>query len=242
MNPAQLSSPQPHAALNQRNATVVPFVWDPMAIEDHAEKIGATTYQGGDIKRVGIMEPNLSFMKNAVLPLMIAEEYYMNNKDVEMVRVFSGIAIKENERLLSILKNFSLFKDKKISMETRHNTISVLKDHIDVIVSWQMENNLNYLYLDAVWFGYPVVHNANLCPDIGYYYQKNNIFEASNRLKDVVENHNTDNQYLENNRDKIKRYLPDNKELQNQYRILLEDLVNGSFKRRKYDWKTNTIS
>jgi hypothetical protein len=35
-----------------------------------------------------------------------------------------------------------------------------LSDNVDVVLSHQWGNALNYLYLDAMYAGYPVVHNS----------------------------------------------------------------------------------
>lgn len=227
----------------QKKSTVVPFIWDPMSIERHANVYNCKLYDHRKIRNIGIFEPNASFMKNAIIPVFISEDFYRKNKEhIDIVRIFSGLGIKDNKRLLRILKDFELFKDTKISMEARHNTISMLDQHVDVIVSWQMENNLNYLYLDAAWFGYPVLHNANLCKDVGYYYDKNNIFQASEKLSYIIENHSTDKKYLDKNRNIIKRYMPENKNLQKDYITLIENLISGEFKKFSYNCKNNSIS
>lgn len=39
-----------------------------------------------------------------------------------------------------------------------------------MVISHQWGNPLNYAYLEASWLGYPLVHNATLCQDLGFYY------------------------------------------------------------------------
>ena len=37
--------------------------------------------------------------------------------------------------------------------------------------------------------GWPIVHNAHLCKDVGYFYDGFNYEEGGNVLSDVIENH-----------------------------------------------------
>lgn len=226
---------------NQKNATVVPFIWSPSTIEKRSKDIEAGNYNGRHISRIGIMEPNASFMKHAWLPVLIADQAYKNGLNIDILRVFSGIKLKENERFNQLVVFLELYKSTKLSLEKRFPIVDMLKDHIDIIVSWQMENNLNYLYLDAAWLGYPVLHNANLCQDIGYYYSNNNIFEGAKLLEDVVKTHSKNQDYLEKNRSLIHRYLPENEKIQREYARLLDNLIHDKFEKGKFSWKNNTI-
>ena len=38
------------------------------------------------------------------------------------------------------------------------------------------------MYLDAAFMGYPVLHNAPMCKDVGYYYEGCDTVEASKKL------------------------------------------------------------
>ena len=100
-----------------------------------------------------------------------------------------------------------------------------MANHADIAVSHQLENPLNYLYLDLAWMGWPVVHNAHLCKDVGYYYEGFNYEEGGNVLLDVINNHDKNaDEYLKRNREIIDRYLPINKKLQESYKILIDNL------------------
>lgn len=82
------------------------------------------------------------------------------------------------------------------------------------------------------------MHNANLCKDIGYYYDSQNVGEAVNQIKRVIENHDVD--YINVMRDKIKRYTVNNPELIETYKRLTSNLMDGIFVKQEYDWKTNS--
>ena len=89
-----------------------------------------------------------------------------------------------------------------------------------------MENNLNYLYLDLAWMGWPVVHNANLCKDVGYYYEGFNYDEGAEVLKNAILTHDDNHEeYTRKNRSVLNKYLPTNKYLQEQYISLVNSVL-----------------
>lgn len=227
---------------NTENVTVVPFVWDPILIEKYFKK-----YKGGiyskemKINKFAVMEPNLSVMKNFLIPLCILEKVNKDKK-IENVYFLSTDIVKKYERTRQLLLSSSLKKEGKLSAESRHPTPKILTNYAHCIVSWQMLNALNYLYLDAAWMGYPVVHNAHLCPDVGYYYEGFNVEEGANRVKEVMTSHQENSeQYLKKNRETITRYTRNSEKLIQDYNMLLEDLVSGNFKKYDYSIKDNSI-
>jgi len=226
---------------NQEKATVVPFVWDPMYIESISKEKGYTTYSNRSLNRVGVLEPNRSVMKNILLPLIILDKYYKKFKDLNQVILYTSDQIKYSETFKSAINLTSLLEDKKIFANKREYILDIINKSIDVVLSWQWENNLNYLWLDVAWMGFPVIHNGSLCQDIGYYYDEFNVPMAVEQLKNTIDNHNQDAEYLSRNREAIKRYTSNNEELKNQYKILIENVLDNKFEQYSYDWKTNSI-
>jgi hypothetical protein len=100
-----------------------------------------------------------------------------------------------------------------------------MSKHCDIAISHQWENPLNYLYLDLAWMGWPILHNAHLCKDVGYYYEGFNYYQGSEMLNHILMNHEPNsNEYLNKNRKIINTYIPTNKCLQNKYKNLIENL------------------
>ena len=123
------------------------------------------------------------------------------------------------------VNNLDLCKDGKLSIEGRFNTLEFMNIYADVVVSHQWENNLNYLYFDLAWMGWPIVHNGSLCKDVGYYYEQFNYEEGGDVLLNVILNHDNDiDVYVKKNREAIDKYLTTNKELQEKYINLINDL------------------
>lgn len=226
---------------NQANATVVPFIWDPMSIEDYCKEHGILTYTSRETKRIGVLEANSSVMKNMLLPTVILDGYEKEYKDLEKVILYTTEHLKNGETFKSLVSRTQLFKKGILFSNPRLPVLDVLSKDLDVVLSWQWENNLNYLWLDVAWMGWPIVHNGSLCQDIGYYYDEFNVSFAINQLRLAIEDHNQDHDYLERNRDAIKRYTYQNENLKEQYKMLVENVLNNKFEQYTYDWKTNTI-
>jgi hypothetical protein len=132
---------------------------------------------------------------------------------------------RHTRQFTKLVKSTDLFNDKKISVENRYNTLIFMMKYADIAVSHQWQNPLNYLYLDLAWMGWPIVHNAHLCKDIGYYYEDFDYKMGGDVLSEAVKNHDNDKEYLERQRALIDRYLPSNKALQDAYRKLISDLI-----------------
>ena len=224
-------------------ATVIPFVWDSMALEENAKSNNFKTYTKRDINTVAVMEPNISIMKNCIYPIVILEKFVKYEKgELKKIMLIGADKIKNNYTFKKLIKDTEVFKKGLLSAESRFQTHMVLEKHVDMVLSWQIENPLNYLYFDVCWLGWPLVHNANLCKDLGYYYEGFDADGAVDAIKNVIANHNNDEDYMDRMRKIISRYTIENKKMLDNYNRLLDDLVNDRFKRWSYDWKTNTIS
>lgn len=226
---------------NVKNVTVVPFIWDPMIGEAFLNETKNEEYSYKEIKSFGIIEPNLSIVKSSLFPIMIAEEYLRKKHTFNDLYIMCAEKLKTNKQLIDFLSDTKLLKDKKVSVESRYPILTCLSKWFDLVISFQMENPLNYAYFDVTWWGWPIVHNAKLCQDIGYYYDEFNIDQATVSLEYAVKNHHLDLTYKERMRNILRRYTTENKKLLDDYSLLLDNLISDKFKKYTYDWKTNSI-
>jgi hypothetical protein len=243
-----------YRTLYRTNAIMVPFVWDQQYILEGAIDI-EKGFKNGRFKKgfkydstktkksIGIMEPNLNIIKFAMIPTMIAEQSYRTKigKDrIEKLMLTNSDAVATNKEFLSIIKTFDLFKDGKISAEKRYQTAFILTQHIDVLVSHQLLNPLNYLYLDAAYLGYPVLHNAPLCKDLGYYYEGSDTVEAAKKLNYILSEHDKNiEEYNYRNKQALTRYSATNAELVSNYDTLINNLFNEGNVNMVYDPEKN---
>ena len=121
------------------------------------------TYTPRDIKKIAVMEPNISILKNCIFPIVILEKF-INEKDCELDHVYlvGTSKLKNKKSFKDLIKDTTLFNNNILSAESRVKTTKMINKYADAILRWQWENNLNYLYLDVAWLGWPIIHNANL--------------------------------------------------------------------------------
>ena len=214
----------------------IPFIWSPISIKFvmkilKLENESSLIYKKKESK-IGIFEPNISLMKWALPCLLIAEQTHRTYNNINHVYITNLNKNKDGEinnfnmdQFNNMCRSLELFKEKKITSESRYNTLEFMSKHCDIAISHQWENPLNYLYLDLAWMGWPILHNAHLCKDVGYYYEGFNYYEGSELLNQILTNHEANaNEYLIKNRKIIDVYIPTNKSLQEKYKNLIENL------------------
>jgi len=246
-----------YKTLYRCNAIPVPFIWDNTYIEDSMRDIESEHKKNGNKKSViydntkkqkviGVMEPNINVVKFGLIPSMIAEECYrgdIGKEYIESLMITNTVNISKHKDFMGIIKSFDLYKDKKLSGESRYKTPFVVSQYMDIVISHQVLNPLNYLYLDVAYMGYPILHNAPLCKDIGYYYEGGDTVMGAKTLEHILTTHDDNHiEYKIRNRKLIERYLVNNETLISTYDNLIHNLFNGgNNKNVKYCEKTNTI-
>jgi len=242
------------STLYRTNAFIVPFIWHHKflleSVKDIEKGYADGRYKKGykynpdkEKKVIGIMEPNINIVKYGLIPAMIAEESYrgdVGNSKIDKVMITNGEKVKANYEFMSIIRTFDLFKDKKLSAESRYQTAFILTQYFDIVISHQILNPLNYLYLDAAFLGYPVLHNASLCKDLGYYYENGDTKQGAKMLDYILTEHDNNLQeYHERNDLVLQRYHADNENLIETYDKLIYNLFNGGNKDLIYNPDTN---
>ena len=187
------------------------------------------------LNKIAIFEPNISLMKWCLPCLLITEQTYRKYKNIGHIYVTNIDKTKKMDEMTinkfnineftNLCRKLDIFKDNIMSVEGRFVTLDFMKSYADIVVSHQWENPLNYLYFDLAWMGWPILHNAYLCKDIGYYYSDFNYDEAAEKLNEIINNHDANKlEYMKENRKIIENYLPTNVELQNKYKNMIENL------------------
>jgi hypothetical protein len=230
------------STLHRTNALAVPFIWHykflKNSILDIEKGFKSGHYKkdyryqiGKEKKNVAIMEPNINVVKFCLIPIFVCEESYRSEgkENIENVYIFGGDKLNKKQNFVQLIKKLDLGKDKMITAESRYQTPYILSQHADVIVSHQLLNPLNYLYLDAVYMGYPILHNAPLCKDLGYYYEGSNTKEGGKMLNYILKHHDENiEEYDKRNDQVLNRYFAENEELISMYDLLIDNLFNNT--------------
>jgi hypothetical protein len=160
---------------------VLPHIWDnnivDMYIENNCPDMSEIKNKNNTSKvNLLIFEPNVSIHKTCLVPILIAEKYYIRyGHRVSNIFIFCANDIKEN--LIKIFHNLEIFKDKKVEILGRvimpHaiSSIQSMNSFLNIVVSHNIKNELNFLHLEMFHLGIPIVHNCKPYEENGLYYE-----------------------------------------------------------------------
>lgn len=156
----------------------VPYLWSPVFLEDTARTIeqdGLTFgYIPGSLREHGahpaIFEPNISPIKMGLIPFLICEEAYRQAPDIiSKLSFMNSIQLNEHPAFVMMVGNSALYRDGKAVLAGRDFIARIMGGGANMVVSHQMTCPQNYLYLDALYGNYPLIHNSPLFSDVGYF-------------------------------------------------------------------------
>jgi hypothetical protein len=155
-----------------------PYVWDPCFLQNTTKNLKWRPCTGNETETIIITEPNISFQKSAIIPILGLERWYRNNPNwTGQVVVFNG------ERLLSspffkenIYDNLDLVKNNKINMLGRNDIQKTMEMYpYATFLLHQVNNEYNYMTLELLKNGYPLIHNSSVWSNHGYYYKESDL-------------------------------------------------------------------
>lgn len=218
----------------------VPFIWSEKHLDKSINLIKdksnvELSYNFRKVKKsIGIFQPNKSIDKSFIIPSLIADSVYKTKTGKDRIHNMSIYSIDSisNTHTVDFLNNLDMYKDNMISFNSRKQIAIGLGMISDIMICHQLQNmdTLSYIYMDAIHMGYPVLHNATDCRNLGYYYDKNNIEKASEKLKDILLNHDSKAlKYNTSNRKKLNKYKPENSNIIASYDKLISNIwKNGN--------------
>jgi hypothetical protein len=255
--------------LPREKVFAVPFIWDPMFIDEIEGHYGGMTvdengnemlkvddipiYQPGKAVKdleLTVFEPNLNVVKFSMIPMLIAEQYlHLGGEPFKKLNIVSASGLYKNPFWRRFIGKLHLTSKKnedgksKIMVQHRFPIHYILSQMTDIVISHQWENPLNYAYLDVMYLQFPLIHNADMIKDAGYFYPDFEAEKGAELLKHVIENHdNNIDAYNERNEEVMTRYTVYNEGLVDTYKKLLDNLHAGKNIHQlslEYDWKTN---
>ena len=238
----------------------VPFIWDPCFLDEEIEQYdkllkrtedsnhGIPVYIPGKDKqnlKFCIMEPNLNVVKFNMLPILIAEQWKRDGNSMHSLNLMSSKALIKNSYWKSIITTLDLTKpgNTDLKVHGRLPVASTLAKYADLVISHQWHNPLNYAYLDTLYLQFPLIHNAEMIKDAGYYYDGFDVHDGYEQLKKAIESHDENlDAYNTRSENVLERYTIFNKDLIVIYDRLLKDLMTGKRTHglsHEYDWQTN---
>ncbi|TAM01520.1 MAG: DUF2827 domain-containing protein [Paraburkholderia sp.] len=217
--------------MRRQSGRIVPFVWSPEFIEARSREFPHNGIYRPHVgsRRLTVMEPNIDVVKFCLYPILIAELVYRERPGaIDLVQVANALSLAQGHvDFIALMNQLDIVREHKAVFTGHHDTPTFLAQNTDIVISHQMENPLNYFYLEVCWQGYPLVHNASLCPDLGYYYEGNNAQRGAARLIEAIDYHDLHvESYRTWQRRLIGRYAPGNRAVVRTYQALLDQLLS----------------
>jgi len=173
---------------------ICPYLWDSRFLSEETQKLKlkklSPKYNKDLQKRICILEPNLNLSKACLIPILICEKLYREDPSLlEFVTVFCGNTIQGNQYFIDLIKNCALMKEGRVFFNKRWSTPNALSKFGGTVVSHQNLNDLNYINLECLHLGVPIVHNSEFLSDVGYYYPDFDISIAAEALRQSIITH-----------------------------------------------------
>lgn len=180
---------------------IVPAIWGPdfcnIVIQRLKENNGiefgylANVDKSDPSRRISSFESNITIVKNCFTDILIAEQAYRTEPElIKHVYMCNTYDRKDNPTFFNFIGRTNLVKNNIMTVEGRYQMPDFLSRYTDIVLSTQWENGLNYAYNDALYGGYPFIHNSRLLPKgVGYYYDQFDAYDGARVLLDVIKNH-----------------------------------------------------
>jgi hypothetical protein len=173
---------------------VVPHIWEPtfldLAVGEFPADLSFGYKPGAQKKRLSVFEPNCNLIKTCITPMLVIERAYRRTPAlIDSAFITNAIELKDHLTFNRFATTLDIVRDGKCSFEARYNSPLFLAKYTDVVVSHQWENGLNYAYYDALYGGYPLVHNADLPSGVGYRYDGFDAEDGGNVLCAALATH-----------------------------------------------------
>lgn len=108
---------------------------------------------------------------------------------LESVHVCNTLKLKENVKFVQFARRLDIVNHGLATFEARHPVAAFMAHRGDCIVSHHWENGQNYLYYEALYGGYPLIHNSTFIREYGYYYEAFDCEEGGRALCRAFEEH-----------------------------------------------------
>ncbi|UEP23084.1 DUF2827 domain-containing protein [Burkholderia ambifaria] len=155
--------------------SIMPHLWSPVLLEQSIKTSGAGTsfeYRPGRPRwRLAVVEPNICMVKTAHMPMLIADLAHRQDPNfIDCLRVFNSMQMKSDNQFVGFARSLDLVCEGRASFEPRLPIYEIMGKQADAIVAHQWENAQNYVYYEALYGGYPLIHNSDQLGACGYRY------------------------------------------------------------------------
>lgn len=215
---------------------IAPYVWSSQYI-DHTMKNSGVELSD-EFGRIAVVEPNLNITKTAIVPIAIIDAAAQKSDSIKKGLTFCTEKWRKDPYHVKWVKDRYVYQNKKLTFNPRHRLSYIFAKSIQgksanfncgTLLSHHFHNGLNYVYLEALHLGIPLVHNSEFIKDAGYYYEGWNVMDGADMLIKAVEagREGMTPEYKESAQQVLWRYSPDNFFNIKGYVDLIEEALNS---------------
>jgi len=220
------------AYYNHSSVKVAPYIWDPFFIQSTASDLKKEElnpfFTADKVDRVCIFEPNISFVKSCIVPVMMCEHLEQVDPGLlKRVNVFCCEKLRKNPFFDKLMNHLRMVEadPSMCYFNNRWGTSRAIAKFGGTIVSHQLYNDLNYIYFEALYLGLPLIHNSETLMDYGYYYPDCDVHMGALQIKNAILNHsNCFTKYKGDVQKLLHKYSPYNLTNISIYQSMLESL------------------
>lgn len=160
---------------------LMPHIWSPMFLDQQIQDLERQGHSFGFRPqasrpgwRAAIFEPNISVAKCCFIPMLACDHAYRTEpRAMDFMMVMNSFHMKDHPTFNRMATHLNLTRDGKATYEPRLAFAECMSTHkMDAVVAHQWENAQNYLYYDALYGGYPLIHNSDFlkAEGMGFHY------------------------------------------------------------------------
>lgn len=212
------------SCLYHAECQIAPYIWEPHFAPN---PFNATNFD--DVLDIYVMEPNFSVIKNALIPMLIIDQMFLENPDAFVKATICNA--RDFQDTPGFLNNFvrnltsQHGPNDKVFFADRGGIGDVFK-RPGVLLGHHHQNALNYLYFEALYMGLPLVHNSEFMKDVGYYYDEFDISSGKRALLEALTNHHYSSS-MKAAKPFLQQYSIHNESVQESYQTLLEQALKS---------------
>lgn len=175
---------------------IAPYVWDHNVLTRNGSRILQWRPPATPEEEVFvIMEPNISFQKSGLVPLFIVEKWY---REVGKPKGWKGsIQVVNGERysmiphfIHNIMPHLDIFRDARVELLGRRDIVTALTTWPSAtFLLHNVNNEFNYMTLELLSSGFPVLHNSPSWLAYGYGYQEADLATGATLVESIRKGH-----------------------------------------------------
>jgi len=188
--------------LHRCQVEVAPYIWDSVFLSQRIDEISKLGLHFGYRARaevansskgwnLAIFEPNISPIKSGLISMLVVDAVCREAPDaIRHLHVLNTLHLVEHPTLLFFANSLDVVRQHKTVFTGRHDIGGFIGHHqVDAIVAHQWQNDQNYVYLDALYGGYPLIHNSPWLKHAGYYYPDFEVQQGAAQLRYAMASH-----------------------------------------------------